>query len=94
MTQVPKEIMDLEKKENQNLVQKKDHDIRRSSPFMAPKFDPLGQFMGQPFPANSPFGMPPYQAQWPQFMAAPAYDFMGQGMSFPMASSWGPMKSF
>ena len=94
MTQVPKEIMDLEKKENQNLVQKKDqrNDIRRSSPFMAPKFD--GQFMAQPFPANSAFGMPPYQAQWPQFMAPPAYDFMGQGMSFPMASSWGPVKSF
>lgn len=55
MTQVPKEIMDLEKKENknQNLVQKKEqrNDIRRSlgdkmvNPYMAQKFDPYGQFM-------------------------------------------------
>ena len=43
--------MDLENKENSNLVQKKEpkNDIRRSdkiaSPYMSPKFNPYGQFM-------------------------------------------------
>ena len=48
MTKVPKEIMDLEKKESQNLVQKKEqkNDIRRgdkmANPYMGQKFDPYG----------------------------------------------------